>query len=318
MSETNGGRATGRPFPTRFLARSAVALIALLAAPLPGRAQDLISDSLGLRYLQTQEWAKAAEVYRALTERTPENGTAWYRLGMALQEGGDPAAAIAPLERAVDLRFQVPYAYVRIARAHAALGRHDAALAALETAIRERLDAPDLLDHTDLAAVTADERFARVRDAARTLSDPCGNIDGYRALDFWIGEWDVYDQGGQKIGENRIEPALRSCALQENWTDARGRSGKSMNFFNRQKGVWRQIWITDQGNVMDYEVGRLVNGSMVYEGTAVTAVGDTVRRRMIFTPVSPDTVRQEMFDSTDAGEAWSSVWLGIYVRRRQP
>lgn len=293
-----------------------VIVLALLLSG-PARAQQGKDPvSVGTRLLQEERWDDAAEVFGEVTRAEPENAVAWYRLGMALQESGRHAPAIDALERAAALGFQTPYARVRIARAHAALQDTQAALAALERAVAEGLDAPDLLEHPQLQELADGPRFRDAVAAVRVNADPCTHGDGYHALDFWIGEWDVYDPAGQRVGGNVVEPLLGSCAILENWTDSRGNEGKSLNVYDRSTGLWRQLWVSDRGNVMDYSVGEVHDdGALRFEGSVAGAEGGKVRRRMIFTPVATDTVRQEIFQSSDGGASWTPSWTGVYVRR---
>lgn len=112
-----------------------------------------------------------------------------------------------------------------------------------------------------------------------------------------------------------IERRRRACALLKHRTAAGGRRGKSLNVYERQTELWRPLRVTDRGNVMDYSTGRMRSGAMHCEGTNLTLQGDIVLRRMIVTPVAPDTVRQEILQARDEGQTWSSVWTGINVRR---
>ena len=70
-----------------------------------------------------------------------------------------------------------------------------------------------------------------------------------RQFDFWIGEWRV-TENGKLAGHNRIERVLDGCALIENWTGAKGGSGKSLNFFDRGDGLWHQTWIDRSGGAL--------------------------------------------------------------------
>jgi hypothetical protein len=147
-------------------------------------------------------------------------------------------------------------------------------------------------------------------------AEPCRHSEHARQLDFWLGTWDVYDPGGRRLGENIVEPMLKECALLENWTGAGGSSGKSLNFYDSQRETWRQVWVSDRGNVLDYRQGELRDGAMVFRGITLDAQGDTTLQKLVFTPVSPDTVRQVFETSTDGGESWTRGFVGVYVRRR--
>src|SRR5256885_654892 len=64
----------------------------------------------------------------------------------------------------------------------------------------------------------------------------------YHRLDFWLGEWDVRDPRGAYLGTNVVTRALRGCAIEERWTDAEGRGGFSLFYYDRALGLWKQVW----------------------------------------------------------------------------
>ena len=70
----------------------------------------------------------------------------------------------------------------------------------------------------------------------------------YRALDFWLGDWEVRDAAGVLQGTNRIAADLSGCAVRESWTDASGGRGESLFFFDRAARRWKQVWITSDGS----------------------------------------------------------------------
>jgi hypothetical protein len=167
-------------------------------------------------------------------------------------------------------------------------------------------------------AAAAIGALAPAAAAAQTPPDPdrCRQTEEWRQLDFWIGTWDVYDpESGEKAGVNVIEPLLNECALLESWTGAQGGTGKSLNFYDPQRRTWRQVWVSDRGTVLDYRTGEFRDGAMRFEGITIDPQGDTTFQKLIFEPVSPDTVRQVFEASEDRGESWETTWVGVYVRR---
>ena len=147
-------------------------------------------------------------------------------------------------------------------------------------------------------------------------AEPCRHSPEARQLDFWIGTWDVHNpETGRVVGVNAIEPMLNGCALLESWTGAGGSSGTSLNFYDPQRKTWRQVWVSDRHNVLDYRQGELRDGAMRFSGLTIDAAGDTTLQRLTFFDVAPDTVRQLFESSKDGGESWSADWVGIYVRR---
>jgi hypothetical protein len=145
---------------------------------------------------------------------------------------------------------------------------------------------------------------------------PCRSDPMAREFDFWIGEWAVFTDG-RRAGTNRVELILEDCVLLENWTNAGGRQGRSFNWVDRstyREPRWRQLWVDDSGNTLDYAEGGLRDGAMRFAGRTVTEEGDTVLQTMRFVPVHADTVRQIMEQSGDGGASWQITWDGLYVR----
>ncbi len=132
-----------------------------------------------------------------------------------------------------------------------------------------------------------------------------------RQFDFWVGHWRVTEHG-KLAGDNRVEPILDGCALLENWTGAKGGAGKSLNFFDREDGLWHQTWIDRSGGAL-FLAGKFENGAMRLEGErAATGEQPATRHRITWTPLPGGKVRQ-LWESTPAGKnLWSTQFDGLY------
>ena len=132
-----------------------------------------------------------------------------------------------------------------------------------------------------------------------------------RQFDFWVGHWRVTEHG-KLAGDNRVEPILDGCALLENWTGAKGGAGKSLNFFDREDGLWHQTWIDRSGGAL-FLAGKFENGAMRLEGErAATGEQPATRHRITWTPLPGGKVRQ-LWESTAAGkDQWSTQFDGLY------
>src|SRR5262249_14839247 len=142
-------------------------------------------------------------------------------------------------------------------------------------------------------------------DTAKS-SDPCAERSEHRQLDFWIGEWDVYEDG-KKVATSSIERLPGSCAILEAYSDDDGYTGKSINFFDGVLKKWRQTWVDRFGTVSEF-TGELRSGAMQLEGLTHTKDGKTVLRKMTLTPTEPDKVRQYSERSSDSGATWSLAY----------
>ena len=132
-----------------------------------------------------------------------------------------------------------------------------------------------------------------------------------RQFDFWVGHWRVTEHG-KLAGDNRVEPILDGCALLENWTGAKGGAGKSLNFFDREDGLWHQTWIDRSGGAL-FLAGKFENGAMRLEGErAATGEQPATRHRITWTPLPGGKVRQLWESTAVAKDLWSTQFDGLY------
>lgn len=152
--------------------------------------------------------------------------------------------------------------------------------------------------------------------AQQVPARPCSTDTMYRQLDFWIGEWEVYGAKG-KAGTSKIERLLDSCVILENWTSARmGYSGKSFNTYNRTTRQWQQTWIDNSGGSTEYLRGQAGKDIMVfYADKNIGPDGKNFLRRLTFSKLSDDKVRQHGERSSDEGKTWTTEYDLEYRRK---
>ena len=160
---------------------------------------------------------------------------------------------------------------------------------------------------------------------AQTLprKSPCVTEGVYRQLDFWIGEWDVYNLKGQKSGDSRISLILDSCAILEEWTSPALPNGfvyqgKSMNTYNASEKQWQQNWTDNVGGNTHYLKGKLEDNKMVFETDPYVYAKDTMAiMRLTFFNLSQDKVRQLAQLSKDNGRTWATQYDLEYRRKKE-
>lgn len=136
-----------------------------------------------------------------------------------------------------------------------------------------------------------------------------------RQFDFWLGDWDVFNPEGLKVGENRIELLASGWALQETWSGADGNSGRSLNTWIPRKKQWQQFWV-GVGGALELAGGLNPKGEMVLEGRGAGREGKELINRIAWTPNPDDTVRQHWQRSVDSGITWTTAFDGLYRRKR--
>ena len=148
---------------------------------------------------------------------------------------------------------------------------------------------------------------------------PCDQNPTYHKLDFWLGEWDVFDiKSGQKDGANRIEKILRGCAIVENWTEAAdGSEGKSFFYVQRATGQWKQVWVEDSGGMKEKSLQDSYTAAGVrFQGEILHKDGGSHLDRTTLIPMSGGRVRQTIEISRDGGTTWEMVYDAEYRRRK--
>ena len=145
----------------------------------------------------------------------------------------------------------------------------------------------------------------------------CSDDEIYAALDFWVGEWDVY-VGDELVGSNRIEKILSGCAVLEHWRGAGGGEGKSL-FFVTGDGRWKQVWVTEwatrAGGVKEKTFEAMDSPNDVrFQGRIVLPDGGSYFDRTTLTLLPSGDVRQVIETSTDEGRSWTAGFDAIYRR----
>jgi len=148
----------------------------------------------------------------------------------------------------------------------------------------------------------------------------CDSLPVYRALDFWVGEWDVYVDD-KRVGSNRIEKILKGCAVLEHWTGSAGGQGKSL-FYVDDSGTWQQVWVTEHavvpGGVKEKTWRPMASDEAVrFQGTIARPDKSDYLDRTTLTPLPGGDVRQLIEVSFDDGSSWETTFDAVY-RKREP
>lgn len=223
--------------------------------------------------MQEERWDDAEATLDRLLTLEPGNPAHMYNRACVEARRGDAAEAIAWLGRAADAGFA------------------DSGLVARDT---------------DLSAIRADPAFAEIEARIRAK-------DPMRQMDFWVGEWEVFDTSGKRVGENIIVVRNKGRMIFEQWEDVNGWVGCSQNFFDAGEGKWRQIWTDEAGGVVEYTGVREADG-MRFEGTALARAGVKMGSRMTLTILPDGAVRQHIERQQPDG-SWATAVDFRYVRR---
>lgn len=140
----------------------------------------------------------------------------------------------------------------------------------------------------------------------------------HRAFDFWIGVWDVTAAGqAQPSAVNSISREHGGCVLREDYTTKGGYTGMSMSFFDGAQKKWHQTWMGADGSALFIAGGLNDQGEMVLSNSNTPYYREGMPiNRITWTPNKDGSVRQHWQASQDGGKTWSTVFDGLYVKRR--
>jgi hypothetical protein len=138
----------------------------------------------------------------------------------------------------------------------------------------------------------------------------------HRALDFWIGEWDVENKAGTKLfGTNHVASEERGCLIHEYWTSKVGATGQSMNFLDDTTRKWVHVWV-GEGTMYRFEGNPVASDKLVLFGdNRIPGTDDIVKFEATWSKEPDGRVRKLWRYTKDGGATWT-VFLDGWYRRR--
>jgi hypothetical protein len=153
--------------------------------------------------------------------------------------------------------------------------------------------------------------------AQKPAADACAGPERGQ-FDFWVGAWDVYPTGTDKlVAHSRIEKLYNGCAIRENWMPIGGTGGGSLSAWNPRTGKWHQTWVDSSGATVMFD-GGMSGDTMTISGTwpDVIAPGKDGVVRMNYRRNPDGTVRQWGEVTGDSGRNWSPSFDFTYKPAR--
>lgn len=286
----------------------------------PASQEQKLADSL----YQLNDFKHALPLYEKIVKQTPANPVTWHRLGYCYHNMGKYAEALKCYEQSLANNpgpLLKQFVETRMARIYSIQKNNTSAVEHLKKSV--------LLGYSNLSELETNADFAFLRSVAeyKALHDtiynrtyPCMIDSNARKFDFWVGEWNAYQNGTNNLaGYSKIEIASGGCMILENWTSAIGSySGKSMNYYMPEIGKWEQTWIGSEG--AQQRPNRFINGeykegAMRFDFSGKDQNGDYIGH-FIFYNLGPDKVRQFSEQSHDSGKTWVTNYDFLYIRKK--
>src|SRR4029078_8672821 len=102
-------------------------------------------------------------------------------------------------------------------------------------------------------------RRAAIAAHAQAMAPGC-KLPEHRQFDFWVGRWDVYPTGKDKlVAHSLIENLYGGCVIAENWMPLKGTEGGSLNTYAPEDRQWPQVWMDAANGRVGFD-GRLADG----------------------------------------------------------
>lgn len=278
------------------------------------QAEEYTVDQANTFYVE-EDWANAAAAYEYLAGIDSTNGDHWFRLGLSLHHLKRYEEAIAAYDRADKLNYAPAITRYNLACAYSLIGRPDTAMILLADAIEAGfINTDQMCSDSDLVALWSDPKFDTLINKADSTARPCEYNPRYDRLDFWLGNWEVFNPRDQKAGENVITKVYSNCMVHENWSSFGSNfRGQSINYYHPEQDVWYQHWNDNSGSIISYK-GRWQDSAMFFEGFNVAADGNRVQSRMMLKPLDDGRVEQLIEQSRD-GKNWNIWFHGFYVKK---
>jgi hypothetical protein len=154
--------------------------------------------------------------------------------------------------------------------------------------------------------------------AAATSAAPAAACQSpeHRQLDFWVGDWDVYDvpASGKPGAHVTITSLLDKCVIHELYEGDSGLRGESFSIYDARRKVWHQTWVSNRGELLIIE-GGLHEGRLMLAGHQLTQ--DNQQRGIrAYWWQDKDGVRESSESSTDGGKTWKTDFDLVFKPHR--
>jgi len=150
--------------------------------------------------------------------------------------------------------------------------------------------------------------------APSTTPTPSCTSAQHRQFDFWVGRWDVYPTGKDKVvAHSLIENLYSGCVVRENWMPLKGTDGGSLNTYDPEDKRWHQVWMDAANGRVSFD-GGFQDGKMVLTGNwrGAQTPGQDGLVRMTYSKLDGGAVRQFGEISTDQGKNWKPFFDFTY------
>lgn len=148
--------------------------------------------------------------------------------------------------------------------------------------------------------------------ASSAKPSPCSAPE-FHQLDFWAGDWDVFEVGNPatQVARVKVDHILDGCVLREDYQDTEGHKGQSFSIYDAALKAWHQSWVTNRGQLLLLD-GGVRDDEVVLGATEHMPDGKSKLIRGTWKPVEGG-VRETAVTSLDDGKTWKP-WFDLMFR----
>lgn len=270
-----------------------------------------VHDSYQIRY-SNKEYKTVIKIAEQRLKDNPTDSVATYYLGLSYANLNNHKKAIENFKATEKNGYNRLSTLFWLAKSYLAEKNIELALQALETLDDLKVGFTKKLEEPIFDIIKDNKRFKAVKFSIYKRASPCKYDDNYKKFNFWVGEWDVY-QNGQKIAESSITKSNGDCGILENWMPTNSNGGNSISYYDTSDKKWKQNWVAN-GSVSHFEEPKdYTSGDM-----QLIARNANTWYKMVYThDKEEDTVNQVMLSSTNKGKTWSKIFNGLYKRKHK-
>jgi tetratricopeptide (TPR) repeat protein len=282
------------------------------------RSTDIRSwRATGNKAYSNKQWDTAAAAFEKITQKEPNNLRAWVLLARSLHSAGHHDRAISAYLRVSQFAGRPQqWALCNIAAVYALKNEKRMALDYLQEAVaagyRQRESDPPISADPDFRSVADDPEFKRLEE----LTKPVSQRNVYRQFDFAIGQWNLVTEDDRRVGSIEFAAASRGYALLGKCVDnTRSLHTTIVAYYEPERREWKQLWLEQQGTIMEVAGTANDNDEMLLEGDLLTADGRHETARVIFEEGEGGLVRLTLMKSPDSGNRWDVILDVMMVPR---
>ena len=245
----------------------------------------------------------------------PKNGQVYYFMGASLVRLKKFGEAESNLIMAIKNGFPPNPANANLLRVYAGLKQENKLFELLNKSADEGMANYAFFDNSpEFDPYRENKLFKNAYKKIYSNAFPCISQKDTQRLDFWIGEWDIFNPGNDsKVASSVVSKSRDGCTLYEDYEHSSGFFGRSMNYYDPADSLYKQVWVDLRNRVSKYIETESKEGFLTMQADLG---GGTLTRTTWTYNKEDDTVLQAAESSSDQGETWSPGFTGIYKRKK--